>query len=625
MNKTLLNSSETAALRNKAGVSQVRRSLKIRAFFAVITVFMAIMLMQAWVFAEDSAHYFVTAPHSNGGVQGGSAAISWETSFIPTRVYIEEYSRVYNEYRILKTIQSELAHSMSYKVPTGNVYRVSAYYGDGYFCRDTVSVGIVVPSFDIQPLTKVVNDAGSGTVDWELNFTPKKQYLIQDNEQIKNIGADVFSLDVDVSETYYKIRAYYDDNNYIESNAFNIISTPMFIKQPNNGAGDSTDGAYITWKPNFSPRKVEILVNDVVRETITAPTWNSTFVAAYIKPTSTRENPVYDHKLRVYYNTSQYIESDPFYVVYMYRVKYDSNGGSGEMSDTTGWEINLRECKFDPPEDKQFSCWQIDGIDHAVGEHLVLTKDITAYAIWKDKEYTVTFNVGGYPNTPEPQTVEKNKTAVEPTLPDDWNGKTVTGWYTDSSFTSKFSFDTPITADTQLFAKWEDIISDFDLENGDNTITKTVYYGDVVTVVADMTQYYPVNWDVWYLASDGTTKTWQSYGDDENWLTLDPSEEPGSYILQPNGWVMIRADGTDYNDNQAASDYIVLNIVYKQGDIDGNGKIEKKDAAMLLKHISNAQKITDTAILARADMDYNGSIDMLDVIKILQIAEESSN
>ena len=145
--------------------------------------------------------------------------------------------------------------------------------------------------------------------------------------------------------------------------------------------------------PNFSPRKVEILVNDVVRETITAPTWNSTFVAAYIKPTSKRENPVYDHKLRVYYNTSQYIESDPFYVVYMYRVKYDSNGGSGEMSDTTGWEINLRECKFDPPEDKQFSCWQIDGIDHAVGEHLVLTKDITAYAIWKDKEYTVTFNV----------------------------------------------------------------------------------------------------------------------------------------------------------------------------------------------------------------------------------------
>ncbi|MBQ9605228.1 MAG: hypothetical protein IJR45_07435 [Firmicutes bacterium] len=36
MYKTFLNSSETSALRNQAGVSHVRRSRKIRAFFAMI-------------------------------------------------------------------------------------------------------------------------------------------------------------------------------------------------------------------------------------------------------------------------------------------------------------------------------------------------------------------------------------------------------------------------------------------------------------------------------------------------------------------------------------------------------------------------------------------------------------
>ena len=73
--------------------------------------------------------------------------------------------------------------------------------------------------------------------------------------------------------------------------------------------------------------------------------------------------------------------------------------------------------------------------------------------------------------------------------------------------------------------------------------------------------------------------------------------------------VTVYADGYKCND-------ITLNIIYKQGDMDGNGKIEQNDAALYLKHLSGVQPFTDEQ-LARADINYDGEHDMLDVILIL--------
>ena len=68
------------------------------------------------------------------------------------------------------------------------------------------------------------------------------------------------------------------------------------------------------------------------------------------------------------------------------------------------------------------------------------------------QKYTVTFSTDGG-STVTSQSIESGKTATEPTAPTK-DGFTFGGWYTDSDFTTAFSFSTEITANITLYAKW---------------------------------------------------------------------------------------------------------------------------------------------------------------------------
>ena len=66
--------------------------------------------------------------------------------------------------------------------------------------------------------------------------------------------------------------------------------------------------------------------------------------------------------------------------------------------------------------------------------------------------YTVTFDSNGGTAVAQ-QTVESGKTATEPAVPSK-NGFVFIGWYSDTGLESAFSFDTAITGDITLYAKW---------------------------------------------------------------------------------------------------------------------------------------------------------------------------
>ena len=72
----------------------------------------------------------------------------------------------------------------------------------------------------------------------------------------------------------------------------------------------------------------------------------------------------------------------------------------------------------------------------------------------KTTTYTVTFNTNDG-TTVAAQKIESGKNATEPTAPTK-NGYTFGGWFTDSDFTTAFTFSTAITADITLYAKWID-------------------------------------------------------------------------------------------------------------------------------------------------------------------------
>ena len=97
-------------------------------------------------------------------------------------------------------------------------------------------------------------------------------------------------------------------------------------------------------------------------------------------------------------------------------------------------------------------------------------KDVTLYAKWTVNSYTVTFDSKGGDAVPS-ATVTYGNTVAKPSDPEnpslDDTIKNVTdandapvhdftfkNWYTDEALTTTFDFDTPITADITLYAKW---------------------------------------------------------------------------------------------------------------------------------------------------------------------------
>ena len=70
--------------------------------------------------------------------------------------------------------------------------------------------------------------------------------------------------------------------------------------------------------------------------------------------------------------------------------------------------------------------------------------DHTLYAKWQVITYTVTFNANGYGTAPESQTIAHGDTASHPETLASASHNHDGNWYTDSSCTTIFDFDTPI-------------------------------------------------------------------------------------------------------------------------------------------------------------------------------------
>lgn len=83
-----------------------------------------------------------------------------------------------------------------------------------------------------------------------------------------------------------------------------------------------------------------------------------------------------------------------------------------------------------------------------------INEDITLYAKWTPVTYyTVSFSSSGFGNEPESQRVKEGNLAVEPEKPivDNFIFE---GWYLNQEFTEVYDFETPVTADIWLYAKF---------------------------------------------------------------------------------------------------------------------------------------------------------------------------
>ena len=181
--------------------------------------------------------------------------------------------------------------------------------------------------------------------------------------------------------------------------------------------------------------------------------------------------------------------------------KWRENAGGGDTPDTSDWCLVTyksedlvvdyqkvaqgKTTSHDKIEREgyKFTGWYTDkSCKNEYNFDTAVTTDITLYAGWDIKSYTVKFETNGGTPAIDDQTVEFGGTASAPDAPS-YTGKIFAGWYSDEKLTKAYDFSNAVTKDITLYAKWEDEATThtvtFDSKGGSVVEPQVVKDGDV--------------------------------------------------------------------------------------------------------------------------------------------------
>lgn len=155
-----------------------------------------------------------------------------------------------------------------------------------------------------------------------------------------------------------------------------------------------------------------------------------------------------------------------------YKVRFDANDGSGEMSDIEiekGKDFELPECDFTAPYGQEFKAWEVNGEEHPAKTKIKINKETIVKAVWKDIEYKITFDKTEGSGEMDEQVVKAGK---EFTLPENDftapENKEFAGWKIGEDV-KKPGDILIINKDTEIKAIWKDIMVSVSLVPGEGT------------------------------------------------------------------------------------------------------------------------------------------------------------
>ena len=179
-----------------------------------------------------------------------------------------------------------------------------------------------------------------------------------------------------------------------------------------------------------------------------------------------------------------------------YIVKYDSNGGTGNLDEQevrAGFSVTLKENNF-TKENYHFVGWSeqksLGETIYSAGSKYKPEKDVTLYAIWSKDIVTISFNANTAQGTMENQEVEKN---TETKLPENTytkEGFNFVSWNTnqDGTGTSYNNGDNiTIKENTTLYAIWEENVT-ATVQVSNNKITEGTTIGIGATALGSSIQ-----------------------------------------------------------------------------------------------------------------------------------------
>ena len=163
------------------------------------------------------------------------------------------------------------------------------------------------------------------------------------------------------------------------------------------------------------------------------------------------------------------------------------------------------EPKVPIKEGYTFDGWYLNNSSKKFNFDTIITDNMTLYAKFTINEYTVSFNTFSE-STIESKTVKYNKTITAPTAPTK-EGYIFDGWYSDENFVNKFNFNTPITSNTTLYAKWNALQFNVTFNtNGGNTINPLVVDYNTVLNSLEVPTKKGYTFEGWYTNSRLTSK-----------------------------------------------------------------------------------------------------------------------
>lgn len=130
---------------------------------------------------------------------------------------------------------------------------------------------------------------------------------------------------------------------------------------------------------------------------------------------------------------------------------------------------------------KRFSYWSSNGVKYTFTERV--EENTTIVAHFDDIKCTVLFDTnGGYLTDDMVQEVVYNDKVSIPNEPTK-DGSTFLGWYVSKAFNNQYNFDSPVTSDITLYAKWKvDIFTVSYLVDGETFDSRNVQYGSTAPV-----------------------------------------------------------------------------------------------------------------------------------------------
>lgn len=183
---------------------------------------------------------------------------------------------------------------------------------------------------------------------------------------------------------------------------------------------------------------------------------------------------LYDFRAQVTSEISLYAKWAP-----KFTVRFDSKGGSAVNAGTVEYNAKIAAPASPMRTGYEFGNWYSDeDLTSVYNFETPVTTNLTLYAKWTPV-FTIIFDHKDGSAVTDQQPVLEGEVVSEPAAPHR-EGYTFIGWYSDEDLTNAYHFETPVTTNITLYAKWK-VLYTVTLRIATEVVKKSVAEGDVVT------------------------------------------------------------------------------------------------------------------------------------------------